>query len=652
MRTKLLPMMISLLILFSSISAFSIDTQETIQIKLQIANITAIVNDKKVTLDAPPLIIKNRTFVPLRFIAEAFGAKVDWESSSQTVTIKLDNPIYYQNKSMEQEIEISRLNELLKSKDQSILNLNALIDKKDTEIQSLKEEISNLKKEIERLRKENENLKKGSNADIEFKNVQLFINGRRVTTSLEPFLYKGKVFASLEDICKPLGKTFRWDSEKSIFYIEDETEEKPSFDVPEKIGIYTNSFGYYIYVADPIHNRVIKYSTEGLYLDTIIKTVSTHSNGDSWELKKVVDIVTCRLTDVIGVVDAINNHSYIYELNGHTHHKNGKSGIQDEDTQELWGIAMTEVDDFKLQALLDRKGCKISLWAPPPGGIKDPSDGTWIRDIGSQGSDDGQLLNPEGICYDKTQHLWVADTGNRRLVEFDMEGNFIQNLNNFQEPCAVGVDFIQSQGNKLYILDRGTKTIYIYSPQIKLLKTIKLENLERPSGMTIDADNHIWVTDANQNKAYKYNQEGKELLVIPNLLSPKEITRRIVRVFVDKYIMTVNDVVKVSTPPYLKDEYIMIPVKFISEGLGADFVKKGANKSIIILDGHQVELTDGQPTAIVNGEEVRLEIPSEAKNGFTHISSVDFGNLFPVTVIINPLDLRYSSTSVTVIYPK
>jgi len=96
--------------------------------------------------------------------------------------------------------------------------------------------------------------------------------------------------------------------------------------VAEKIGIYTNSFGYYIYVADPVKNRVIKYTNDGYFISVIIPTTSTHASGEKWVLKKVVDIVTCRLTDVIGVADAITGHSYIYELNGHTHHKNGNPG--------------------------------------------------------------------------------------------------------------------------------------------------------------------------------------------------------------------------------------------------------------------------------------------------------------------------------------
>jgi hypothetical protein len=48
---------------------------------------TAIVNGKEVSIDAPPVIVEGRTLVPLRFISENLGASVEWEASTQTVTI-------------------------------------------------------------------------------------------------------------------------------------------------------------------------------------------------------------------------------------------------------------------------------------------------------------------------------------------------------------------------------------------------------------------------------------------------------------------------------------------------------------------------------------------------------------------------------------
>jgi photosystem II stability/assembly factor-like uncharacterized protein len=44
---------------------------------------------EKITLDAPPIIKNNRTLVPLRFISDMFGAKVNWDGKKQTIEIVL-----------------------------------------------------------------------------------------------------------------------------------------------------------------------------------------------------------------------------------------------------------------------------------------------------------------------------------------------------------------------------------------------------------------------------------------------------------------------------------------------------------------------------------------------------------------------------------
>jgi hypothetical protein len=425
---------------------------------------------------------------------------------------------------------------------------------------------------------------------------------------------------------------------------------------PEKIGIYTNSFGYYIYVADPINNRILKYSTDGLFLDTVIKTVTSHASGEKWELKKVVDIVTCRLTDVIGVADAITGHSYIYEMTGHTHHKNGKLGTGKGELQEMWGVAMTETNETKSQALLDRKGCKVSHWNPPPGGIKDPRDGLWVRDFGGKGTGDGQLMYPEGMCYDKKQDLFVADTGNSRVVKFDLKGKFLMNITGLKEPCAVGVDFLSSQGNNLYVLDRATKKIHVYTLEGKSVKVINLTGMDRPSSLTIDAENNIWVTDVNLNKAFKYNKSGTQLLVIDKLINPVETKRTIVRVFINKYIMTINDVIKaVDAPPFIQSGKTLVPLKAISEGLGAKVEYNGKIRKgqiTVKLGNKVVQVWIGETTGLVDGKKVTMEVPPMIKKGRTFVPVRFISEGLGCQVGWNPKDLRYSAGAVTVIYPK
>jgi len=61
--------------------------KKPIVILLWIGNRIALVDSEPVTLDTPPLIYKGRTMVPVRFIAEAFGADVFYDAAEQEIDI-------------------------------------------------------------------------------------------------------------------------------------------------------------------------------------------------------------------------------------------------------------------------------------------------------------------------------------------------------------------------------------------------------------------------------------------------------------------------------------------------------------------------------------------------------------------------------------
>jgi hypothetical protein len=55
-------------------------------VALTIGSKTALVNGSPVTLDVAPMIVKGRTFLPLRAVAENIGLDLAWEPVSQTIS--------------------------------------------------------------------------------------------------------------------------------------------------------------------------------------------------------------------------------------------------------------------------------------------------------------------------------------------------------------------------------------------------------------------------------------------------------------------------------------------------------------------------------------------------------------------------------------
>jgi hypothetical protein len=62
-------------------------------IVLRLGSREARINDRIVQLDVPPLALRGRTMIPLRFVSEALGARVDWDEPTRTVQIYTTAPL-------------------------------------------------------------------------------------------------------------------------------------------------------------------------------------------------------------------------------------------------------------------------------------------------------------------------------------------------------------------------------------------------------------------------------------------------------------------------------------------------------------------------------------------------------------------------------
>lgn len=68
----------------------AIGTNEKTKIIIKVDDIYSIVNGESREIGIPARIINDRVFVPVRFISESLGAKVDWDESAKTIFIKLN----------------------------------------------------------------------------------------------------------------------------------------------------------------------------------------------------------------------------------------------------------------------------------------------------------------------------------------------------------------------------------------------------------------------------------------------------------------------------------------------------------------------------------------------------------------------------------
>ena len=89
--------------------------------------------------------------------------------------------------------------------------------------------------------------------------------------------------------------------------------------------------------------------------------------------------------------------------------------------------------------------------------------GEYIHDIGFEGSNDGQFVNPVGLVIDKYNRLIVCDADNRRLQLFTLSGKFLSKLCgeafNNGSPWYAAMNNID---NSLFVADFNKRDVYVF----------------------------------------------------------------------------------------------------------------------------------------------------------------------------------------------
>jgi len=158
--------------LISTVFASEVNT-----IKMTVGDRQVFVNGEPLELDVPPTIVEGRTLVPLRFISEAFGAEVEWDGATRTITLNAPDVESLQqiiDELQTQKESIEKDNQTLKTENTDLKNqittlteenetLSEKVGMMDTLITKLEDQITDLLSENEKLTKEVEELKKKLN---------------------------------------------------------------------------------------------------------------------------------------------------------------------------------------------------------------------------------------------------------------------------------------------------------------------------------------------------------------------------------------------------------------------------------------------------------------------------------------------------------
>jgi 4-amino-4-deoxy-L-arabinose transferase-like glycosyltransferase/sugar lactone lactonase YvrE len=132
---------------------------------------------------------------------------------------------------------------------------------------------------------------------------------------------------------------------------------------------------------------------------------------------------------------------------------------------------------------------------------------------GTCGSGTGQFKSPHGITADRSGNIWIADTGNHRMVELDKDGNYLQTFGKAGEgdtQFIQPVDVVVEQDGSLLVLDSEAKNpLKRFTPSGKFLGAFGL-NLATyfPRGLGIDSSGSIYIADTGGNRLVRLTADG------------------------------------------------------------------------------------------------------------------------------------------------
>ena len=146
--------------------------------------------------------------------------------------------------------------------------------------------------------------------------------------------------------------------------------------------------------------------------------------------------------------------------------------------------------------------------------VFDAHDGKHLLDIGTRGSNPGELNLPRDVAIGSDGLLYVVDGANFRVQVFKTDGTFVRVFGGvgrqggqFSRPKEVAIDH---EGN-VYIVDSAFGNFQIFNAEGKLLLSVG-SRAERdgmakymlPSGIAIDGDGRVYVVDQYFRKVDVY----------------------------------------------------------------------------------------------------------------------------------------------------
>jgi DNA-binding beta-propeller fold protein YncE len=184
---------------------------------------------------------------------------------------------------------------------------------------------------------------------------------------------------------------------------------------------------------------------------------------------------------------------------------------------EPWGLAVgpdgsvyvADTWNHRIQKFTS-EGKAIKMW------------GQYGQPVPDMPESNSYFWGPRGVAVDAQGHVYVADTGNKRIVIFDADGNYITQFGTagfdpgqFDEPVGVAV----ANNGTVYVTDTWNQRVQSFTPNEDGTAFLPLaqwdvnawfgQGLDNKPFIAVDANNHVFITDPEGYRVIEFTGDGQ-----------------------------------------------------------------------------------------------------------------------------------------------
>ena len=155
--------------------------------------------------------------------------------------------------------------------------------------------------------------------------------------------------------------------------------------------------------------------------------------------------------------------------------------------------------------------------------VRFDSNGNVVASWGSRSPDgelppaSGTFIEPWGVAVDSRGDVYVADTWNHRIQKFDANGNFKTEWGSFGQ-LSDAPDYLWGPrgiaigpDGRVYVTDTGNKRVVVFDPNGKFLQEFGREGdgwLDEPVGIALGGNGLVYVADTWNMQVVVFSAEG------------------------------------------------------------------------------------------------------------------------------------------------